>query len=469
MLGNFIALRSILNPFFLPPISKFMIKNLKDVESFLYKQILPNKNKFPGEYGLLRIKKFLTLLDNPQNKLSVVHIAGTSGKGSTAYFTSLILEGQGFKTGLSLSPHVIDFRERFQVNNQLLSEQAVVKYFNDILPYIETFNKSDFGPISYFEILISFAFYIFYKEKVDFAVIETGLGGLYDGTNCVNKREKNVILTKIGIDHKEILGNTIAKVSYQKGGIIHTHNQVISIDQKNSAKKVIEKIIKKNSATLAYIKNGINYKLRSQSSQFLIFDFDFENLKIKNIKLNTPAIYQIENCSLALAVVSKLAKQFSFSLSKEKIIKSLSKSNFIGRMETLYYKKRKIILDGAHNPQKMAAFTKSLRKAYPYKKFDFIVSFKKGKDYKKMLNYIFPLANKIYLTDFNRCNQDFIITSELSENIIQYLSKKELNNWEIVSDPKLAIKKSFQKESPILVITGSLYLISSIYSFVSKK
>jgi dihydrofolate synthase/folylpolyglutamate synthase len=229
---------------------KEKIKNLAEFNKFIL-DFVPRKDKlFPAQYGLSRTNKFLALLDNPQNKLNVIHIAGTSGKGSTAFYTSHIIKSQGFKTGLILSPHLVDIRERFQINNSLLAEKKIVSYFNKLIPIIKKFNALTDSPLSYFELITIFGFYIFHLEKVDFAIIETGLGGTYDATNCINNRNKLVVLTNIGLDHTEILGKTIAKIAHQKAGIIHYKNKVISIQQPLAAKKIIEKVARQHTAPL---------------------------------------------------------------------------------------------------------------------------------------------------------------------------------------------------------------------------
>ncbi len=166
------------------------IKTLSQFEAYLKTRIPTREALFVGDLGLQRAKYFMRLLGNPQNKLKVIHIAGTSGKGSTAYLTSQLLQSQGFRVGLSISPHIFDIRERIQINNQLPTEKLILGYFNQILPTIEKMEKCRYGTPTYFEILVGLAYYIFAKEKLDYAVIETGLGGRLDGTNTVTNKNK---------------------------------------------------------------------------------------------------------------------------------------------------------------------------------------------------------------------------------------------------------------------------------------
>lgn len=191
------------------------INNFKQAEEFLASHIPKTTSTiFPGEVGLNRAKDFLHLLGDPQEKLKIIHVAGTSGKGSTCYLISSLLESQGFKVGLHQSPHLTDVTERFQINNQNISKEDFVDYLNKIIPAIEKIKH-----ITYFEILVGLAFYIFNDKKVDYAVMETGLGGWYDGTNVVSRPDKLSVITKIGLDHTAILGETIEKIALQKAMI----------------------------------------------------------------------------------------------------------------------------------------------------------------------------------------------------------------------------------------------------------
>ncbi|HEX7542763.1 MAG TPA: bifunctional folylpolyglutamate synthase/dihydrofolate synthase, partial [Patescibacteria group bacterium] len=167
------------------------IKNFHQAEKYLNLHIPKGfEQTFSGELGLKRAKYFLHLLGDPQEKLKIIHVAGTSGKGSTCYLISSLLAGQGFKVGLHQSPHLTDVAERFQINNQIISKEEFIFYLNKIIPTINIVGKTFHGLPTYFEILVGLAYLIFYEKKVDYAVMETGLGGWYDGTNIVSRSDK---------------------------------------------------------------------------------------------------------------------------------------------------------------------------------------------------------------------------------------------------------------------------------------
>jgi dihydrofolate synthase/folylpolyglutamate synthase len=319
-----------------------VMTTIKQAENYLF-SFLPKEvqYKFPGDFGLKRTKYLLSLLDSPQEKIKVVHIAGTSGKGSTAFYLSKLLHSHGKKVGLHLSPHLVDIRERFQINNNLISEQTFCEYLNELQPALQKIEHSSFGKPTYFEVTVALAYYTFWKEQVDYAVIETGLGGLYDGTNVVDNPSKVAVITRIGHDHMEVLGKTLAKIAFQKAGIIHPGNAVITIKQHKNALSVIQK------------------RAKAMQSKLIIAHH------LSGVQLQTTALYQLENASLSFATLAFLSKRDGFAISKENVRTVLEKSQFSGRMETITYKKRKVVLDGAHNPQKMSAFLKSLKKQFP--------------------------------------------------------------------------------------------------------
>lgn len=218
------------------------MKTLADAEKYLNQFI--QSRLIPGEIFLQRTKHFLLLLGNPQNKLKVIHIAGTSGKSSTAYFISQLLGDLGLKVGLQLSPHLYDIRERVQINNRFIHKSVFINYVKRLKPVIEEMKLSPHGLPSYFEIMVVMGYLLFYENNVDYAVIETGLGGITDPTNTVQSADKVAVLTKIGLDHTEILGESIDQITFNKSGIIQKGNTVFSFFQSDK----IEDIYKNESA-----------------------------------------------------------------------------------------------------------------------------------------------------------------------------------------------------------------------------
>lgn len=420
------------------------VRTFTQAQQFLFKQIPSIKTKrYPGEFGLGRMKYFLKLIGDPQNKLKVIHIAGTSGKGSTAYLISVLLVSQGFKVGLHVSPHLVDIRERCQINNKLISEQDFIDGVNDLFSAYQKISKTKWGSPTYFELLTALAYLIFQKKRVDYAVIETGLGGWYDATNTVLRQDKVAVITKIGLDHREILGKTIDKIALQKAKIIQKSNSAFSIEQEPKTKEFIKKVAGERKAKLTFIKKRTNFKLGLLGS------------------------YQYENASLALAVIFYLRKRDKFKLKSYKAYKALKEAKFPGRFEIVKIKNKTLILDGAHNPQKMDAFITSLKEIFPNKKFDFLVAFKKEKDFTKMLKLVVDVASSITLTSFSLGTYDLKPLSEKPKTIVKELKKFKFTNYFSIQDPIRAYKKVFN-ESNNIVITGSFYLLAKLYPFIIK-
>ncbi|MBI4008902.1 bifunctional folylpolyglutamate synthase/dihydrofolate synthase, partial [Candidatus Roizmanbacteria bacterium] len=300
------------------------IQTFADAKKYLY-TFIPRgmKQKFPGDLGLRRAKYLLKLLGNPQNQIKVIHVAGTSGKGSTSYLISILLKALGFRVGFHVSPFIADIRERCQINNNLIPEKEFCKYLNDLIPYIDKVRKVYIDGPTYFEVVTVLAYYIFAKKKVDYAVIETGMGGWYDATNCVTNENKIAVITRIGYDHTSILGETLDKIALQKAMITQEKNTVVSLWQDFRARKVIEKVATKKHSQLFYIKKNVNFKNLITSAGGTSFDFNFLQTDFKNLKVGLIGTYQAENCSLALATVIYLSKKENFQINEKKIRLSL--------------------------------------------------------------------------------------------------------------------------------------------------
>ena len=444
-----------------------MVKNYKQAILYLRKAVPNNKNKFPGALGLSRQSEILRLLGDPQNKIKSIHIAGTSGKGSTAFYISSLLVSHKFNVGLTLSPHLLDIRERLQINNELISKKEFVEYLNQVIPVIEKIKTTNFGKPTFFEILIALSFYIFYQKKVDYAVIETGLGGLMDGTNTITSSSQVVVFTKFGLDHTSILGKNITSIATQKAGIIHLKNPVFSINQIKVARQVLNQTATKNQTSVNYICPQINFKNIQPNNNSLVYDFFYDNLNIPKLNLNTIGLYQIENSALSIAVLKFLSCRDNFNLDISKIRQVFLIAKFYGRVDLRQIGDHFLILDGAHNPQKMTSLIKSLKMFFPNSKFTFILAFKQRKDFSKMIKMLIPLADNIIVTKFKVTSQDMIQLSQSHQSMIKIFKKLKFLKFQTISDQSLALNTATKSNNNI-VVTGSLYLLGEIYSLLKK-
>ncbi len=445
------------------------LTTLQEAIQYIIKHI-PRQSvySYPGQKGVDRVRYTLSLLGNPQEQLKIIHIAGTSGKGSTSYLISLLLHANGFSTGLYNKPHIKDIRERFQINHSLLSQEKFILYLNELVPVFEEVERSEYGRLTYFEMNSILAFYIFHKEGVDYAVIETGLGGLYDGTNVVKNKDKFFVLTSIGFDHTQILGTTYKEIATQKAGIIQSGNHGISIEQHPDAETVIESTLKEKNAFISWIrpdKNIFDVKITKDET---IFNFMFNDFSLKKLSLGLLGFYQAENAGLALAAIYILSKRDKFILDELHIRQALKNAYLPGRLEIKEKKGKILVIDGAHNPQKMEAFLNSLQILFPGKKFHFLLSFKKGKDIDVMLRQILPFAKRITVSIFYTSSQEMVIESENLESIKSILEKIEFRNFNLEEDYKKAFSDALENTDDILVVTGSLYFIGELYPLIEN-
>lgn len=420
--------------------------------------------KFPGEYGVRRTAKFLELLDNPDQDLKIIHIAGTSGKGSTATILSHIIQSQGKSVGLTLSPHILDIRERLQINNQLISKKAFAYYLDQLKPVVKKLATSEYGSPSYFEILTVLALHVFKQEGVEYAVLETGLGGLHDSTNAIKNKEV-AILTRIGLDHTHILGNTIEGIAAQKAEIIVPNINVITIKQSATIDKVFKNTAKEKNATIDVLDLEKTIIVRKMSKSGSVFNINSERINLKDLNLNLAGKHQIENASLALETFFLLKEKFNIKYSEEVLRSVLTSITFNGRFSTIKLKEHTLILDSAHNPQKIKALVDTLKEVYPNKSFDFLLSFKKYKEYSDTLEFIIPIADHIYFTKF-KVVQDMENESENFEEVEKDLNRLKFNNYEFITDYEKAFEMLQTSKNSEIVVTGSLFLVSKIYELL---
>lgn len=443
------------------------IKTIVDAEHYLYGFIpIGHNSKFPGSRGLGRTKYLLELLGSPQNRLKIIHVAGTSGKGSTATYISHILFSLDKTTGLSLSPHLLDLRERFQINNQLISEKLFLHTLSEIVPSIDKVTRSEWGTPTYFEVIIAFAYHLFSKMDVDYAIMETGLGGLFDATNVVERPDKVSVISRIGHDHTEILGKTLDKIATQKAGIIYPHSEVITIKQHPRAMRAIMTAVRTQSAKLYLADTRVSAVSSTPLPHFTWLDSNKNPLRIQ---LGMKGLFQVENSCLALCVTELLTTRDHFRFNQKRVINAIKRCIFDGRMQTIKTDRHTFILDGAHNPQKMQGLLRSLASYYPGMQFTFILAFKRGKDFHKMIRLIIPFSRKIILTQFSdqTKSQGMHLLSEEPLRLASDLRSQHYLSYTVTRSSTDALRVATHSPDPHCVVTGSLYLLSEVYPILT--
>lgn len=385
-----------------------------------------------GEYSLTRMRRFMEFLGNPQDTYKIVHIAGTSGKTSTAHYIYNFLLKSGLQVGMSVSPHIYNVNERAQLNGYCLEEADYCKEFGRFIELVEQSKEK----LIYFELLTAFAYWLFAQHKVDWAVIEVGMGGLLDPTNIIQRRDKIAVITDIGIDHTSVLGNTIEEIAAQKAGIILPHNTVFFQDQSSVVQKIIEKTAERT-----------NSKLR-------IVDADLDNLAINIQKL---PLFQQRNLHLAYEVCNYI-KPIS-----KKVMQQVSQTYIPARMESIRHNQHTIIIDGSHNTQKIQSLVASFRSEYNSLKVPILVSFGENKrhDVKSMLAELLKIASSIVLTEFSYQHSSrhaAINTSELA----QLCKELSFTNVHEENNPAKAFTFLQDITSTVALVTGSYYLVERL-------
>jgi len=396
------------------------------------------------DLSLKRIKILLKKIGDPHLKLPpTIHIAGTNGKGSTLSFIKNIFQSNNFKVHCYISPHLEFFEERFIIaNNQINSKELY-----SVLKYIKKINSGE--PITFFEITTAAAFYIFSKNKADFLILETGLGGRLDATNVINKAIINII-TPISIDHQDFLGKNIRKITTEKLAIIKPASSVIISKQEDSIKKYIYSKISNINNKKFYF--GSDFKILDENKNY--FKLKYRKKCINFCKPQLLGTHQIENASTAICAALHL-KELGYKFSNKSINEGIYNTTFPGRLEKGYLKKIPVYIDGAHNisgAKKLALFF-----SYKTKNRWLILGMLNNKDLKKYLINIRQSFNGVIAVKIPYERNSFS-TDEISNNC-KKLNIKCIKKRNIYEANKYLLKKIIPSE---IVVSGSLYLVGRI-------
>jgi len=413
-------------------------------------------NKFGSRPGLDRIKRLLSDMGNPQDKVRFIHVAGTNGKGSVSAMISSVLVSAGYKTGLFISPFITDFCERIQINSAPIPHDKLAELTEYVFSFVDKLSKEDII-ITEFEFVTAVCFEYFKRENVDLAVLETGLGGLLDSTNVIKKNLCSVI-TSISLDHTDILGETIEEIALQKCGIIKPECPVISSEQNESAARVIKNSAIRNHSPLLF---STDIKLTVLRESIECTELSFEDTELS---LSLIGNHQITNARTALATLAVLTKDTDIRITVEALKEGFKNAVNPARFEVLS-KSPLIILDGAHNADGMLAFTNAVKKYTPNRKRILLAGMLADKDSLTSAKYTEGLFAEAFTVPVS--NPRTRTAEDMATILEKYTDKVHVCKTPFEGFDK-ALKRAEELDAA-LFICGSLYLAGELRPYILKK
>lgn len=404
------------------------------------------------------MKFFMEKLSEPNKKLKIVHIAGTNGKGSVTEMLSTVLENAGFKVGEFMSPHIIRFNERIRINHEEISNQELEELLKIMDPLVKEYNKAH-EEVTLFELETAMALLYFAKKECDIVVLETGLGGLYDCTNIVNPILS--IITSIGYDHMNILGNTLEEITVQKSGIIKENSETICIKQETEVNQIIQKTCNEKNNVLHMI-NPNDWTNVSYNAEYQTFDYKDK----KQIEINLKGKKQIGNACIVLEALEVL-KSKGYAVLEKDMREALKAVIHKARFEKIYSNPT-IIFDGGHNEAAIQNLKESIKKYYKEEKKVYIISILKTKDYKTVIKELMEDKDSIFIfTDGTKVKDEvkcYVEKEILYEEALKY-RKEKIYMYSLEE----ALKEAKQKyKNYTSFVIGSFYTYSDTIEYLQK-
>ncbi|MBO0994089.1 bifunctional folylpolyglutamate synthase/dihydrofolate synthase [Bacillus sp. SD088] len=409
--------------------------------------------------GLKRMEWMLSRLENPEKILRVIHVGGTNGKGSTVTYMRSILNEAGYSVGTFTSPFIEQFNERISINGKPIDNDEITALVNVVKPIAEEIEQTELGPATEFEVITTMAFYYFSEiQRVDVALFEVGLGGRYDSTNVI--RPVASVITNVGMDHMQILGNTIEEIAYQKAGIIKPNIPIFTAAQDKRVLSVLKQEAIQQKAPFYQIGEDFlitEYHPIEHGEQF---SYQSKWASYDHLQVSLLGRHQTENAAAALAALSYLQSIGQLNIRDVEFRVGLQKAFWPGRLERLYDRPL-IFIDGPHNVQGVQAFKLAVETHFPKEKIKLVFTALKDKDLTDMFTVINSMNVDLYLTEF-----DFPRAASVEE----LQAKSSNTEAHCNKDWKNLIRTLVlsAKETDILAITGSLYFISEIKPFLKE-
>ena len=425
--------------------------------------------KFAEKLGLDNLNKILDIMDHPEGCYKVIHVAGTNGKGSTCSFLGSILNSDGVRVGIFTSPHLMRLNERIRIDDEIISDNDFVTIFNEVMDFVDIAASRGIAHPSFFEFVFLMSALYFKKQRVDYAIFETGMGGRLDATNVVSPCL--CIITSIGLDHMQYLGNTIEEIALEKAGIIKSGVPVVFFDRKDVSTKIITNYCKKIGSVLHIVEKK-HYNLLEITKKSIDFSFESVYYKYDNLQIKKTALYQIENAVLAIRAY-ELLKNMTYNHNYtscdfihndlDVVRKGLWNMTWPGRMECIA---EHIYVDGAHNEEAIMAFCHTLELMFPCEHKILLFAVSKDKDYRKMIEHLGLISfDEIIIVRYvGDRSAELDSVKNAFEEVLEE-NKGHLSSGRITTFDDIRTGFEYAKthvENRYLFCVGSLYLVGDL-------
>lgn len=414
------------------------------------REYLEDASRYGSVLGLEGMRDMLDRLDNPQDDLKFIHIAGTNGKGSVLAYLSCILKKAGYRVGCYISPTLFSYRERIQVNEDYIEKEALARLTTRIAKVVEEMEAEGKQHPTVFEIETALGILYFKEQQCDVVVLETGLGGLLDATNVIATAIMEVFVS-ISMDHMGVLGNSLEEIAFNKAGIIKPGTLVVSCEQPVEAMKVIEQTCKERGCRLRVA--------RQSDASHVVYGCEEQRFSYgcyQDVRISLAGVYQIQNAVLAVEAALGL-QSLGYEISDQALLDGMKAARWKGRF-TVLQKNPVFIVDGAHNRDGARALEESVRLYFPGRRLHYIMGVFRDKEYEEMIQLTAPLADDIIAVE-TPSNERALPAEELARAIAQVNP-----HVEAAKDIESAVKKSMDaaKKDDVILAFGSLSFLGEI-------
>lgn len=415
--------------------------------------------RFGSRPGLERMQWVLDQLGHPEAGLKFIHVAGTNGKGSTTVLIHNILQAAGYRVGMYTSPYLESFTNRIGAEGRDIQTEALVSLVERLRPHFEAVNQSNLGPITQFEVTTLLALAYYQELGLDFVVWEVGLGGRLDATNVVTPLIS--VITNVGYDHTEVLGETLGQIAAEKAGIIKPKIPVVTAVQREEPLTVIEETAANLQAPLYRLGHEFTYNRNWFTLDEQSLDYSDAHLQLADLRLQLMGAHQCQNAATALAVISQL-RQNGYAITEQACREGLATTRWPGRLEVMR-KQPLVLVDGAHNPHGTLALQQALQEYFPEQKISMVLGILQDKERAEMFSHLLPHASRVIFAapNYGRATDPQVLLREAAEYQIPATT---------AANVAAAIEQAMAElaDNEVLLIAGSLYTVSEAREYLKQ-